>query len=1148
MRFARLKLQRYGRFEDCELEFRAGQPDLHIIYGANEAGKSTSLAAVSDLLFGFPLRSPYNFLFDYSLLRVGAVLEDGEQVLDCRRKKGTSGTLLDAGDAAIDEAPLLAMLKGQTRETFGLSFSLDQQALRSGGRAMVEARNDLGRTLFAAGSGLTGIADELKKLESEADAIWGPQAAARRTFTQAQRELVERTKVVRDAALKPKTWSDARAVRDRAAAALDTARDARDRVQSELSAVERIRRLAPRVRRRAEQQEELRSFADVTDLGKAREDSAEAVIRDADTAQRARAAAELLLRDAAERKAKVPADPAVLAEADEIDDLVSGSGADEKGARDIVRLEAEFAAAETAIQALRAEAGSNADAAPTRALAARLRELAKAHAESTAAMAQIAENRAELEERRRRAMAKLEAAGTDDAAEALVDAVDAARALGADADARCDAARRAMELAAAAAAAALDRLAPWTGSIDDLRRLPEVGAAEIAEARGALAEVEAEIRRETEQARRSREEAAAVSLEIDGIATGSVVSPEEIAAAQEERAARWSPIRSHALGGDPLPSAADAVAGFEASMARVDERMERRFALADASSRLSMLEQARASHGLQADQALARAADAGRRRDALSDRWTRRLAESGLPALEPARFDAWQVARAAAEDARNHHDRSVADAAALAARRDAARAALSAALGRPDSGAASALAPILAIAERRRREGEEAAQRRGLAQAERDQVENDAAALDRRARRIDATAAERAAAWAAALAGTGLELDVATSGAALDRIEELRAATDAQAQLRRRIDGIRRDARDHASRVHAVADRLGLPPSDPAKRLRALRERLGEARSAAKVVQSLELEEARRRREFDEADAGLRAAEAALAPIMADAAATDRAALTATIERSRARRFLSEALAETERGIVADGDGFALDDLVAAVAAVDHDELAGRVSSLHARRAELNAAVDEAATAHGDARRTFEMLDAGATSAADAAADAEQARSELEVLAEHYILKRAQAVTLKWAIEQYRERHQDPLLLRAGELFSVLTVGRYATLRVDTDGSTPRLLGMRDDRRTMVEIQNMSEGTTDQLFLALRLAALEQSVRSGIRLPFLADDLFVNFDDERAEAGFRVLADVARSTQVLFFTHHPHLVAIARAVVGAEMHSECVLG
>src|SRR3546814_10231016 len=107
------------------------------------------------------------------------------------------------------------------------------------------------------------------------------------------------------------------------------------------------------------------------------------------------------------------------------------------------------------------------------------------------------------------------------------------------------------------------------------------------------------------------------------------------------------------------------------------------------------------------------------------------------------------------------------------------------------------------------------------------------------------------------------------------------------------------------------------------------------------------------------------------------------------------------------------------------------------------------------------------------SSAVDAAADAEQARSELEVLAEDYILKRTQAVTLKWAIEKYRERHQDPLLLRAGEIFSTLAPGRYATLKVDTDAPSPRLLGMRDESLTMVEVDAVSEGTTDQLFLAL---------------------------------------------------------------------------
>src|SRR3546814_19211445 len=85
---------------------------------------------------------------------------------------------------------------------------------------------------------------------------------------------------------------------------------------------------------------------------------------------------------------------------------------------------------------------------------------------------------------------------------------------------------------------------------------------------------------------------------------------------------------------------------------------------------------------------------------------------------------------------------------------------------------------------------------------------------------------------------------------------------------------------------------------------------------------------------------------------------------------------------------------------------------------------QLNDEVATAASARAEARRVFAGLGAQSGSSADAASDAEQARAELAVLAEDFILKRTEAVTLRWAIEQYRERHQDPMLLRASELRS----------------------------------------------------------------------------------------------------------------------------
>ena len=112
MRINRLDLLRYGRFTNVSLPFPKANSDLHVIFGPNEAGKSTSLAAIEDLLFGIPHNSPYNFIHDYGTMRMGGTLEHEGKLLDVRRRKGNRDTLLapddnplPAGDSAL--APFL---------------------------------------------------------------------------------------------------------------------------------------------------------------------------------------------------------------------------------------------------------------------------------------------------------------------------------------------------------------------------------------------------------------------------------------------------------------------------------------------------------------------------------------------------------------------------------------------------------------------------------------------------------------------------------------------------------------------------------------------------------------------------------------------------------------------------------------------------------------------------------------------------------------------------------------------------------------------------------------------------------------------------------------------------------------------------------
>ncbi|MGK0481305.1 MAG: hypothetical protein ACJAQ3_001278, partial [Planctomycetota bacterium] len=88
------------------------------------------------------------------------------------------------------------------------------------------------------------------------------------------------------------------------------------------------------------------------------------------------------------------------------------------------------------------------------------------------------------------------------------------------------------------------------------------------------------------------------------------------------------------------------------------------------------------------------------------------------------------------------------------------------------------------------------------------------------------------------------------------------------------------------------------------------------------------------------------------------------------------------------------------------------------------------------------------------------------------------------------------------------------------------------MVARRPDGR-QVGVDEMSSGTCDQLYLALRVASVEHMLKTVEPMPFIADDLFVNFDDERTEAALRVLAELSKSTQVIVFSHHASVVDTA---------------
>jgi uncharacterized protein YhaN len=159
-------------------------------------------------------------------------------------------------------------------------------------------------------------------------------------------------------------------------------------------------------------------------------------------------------------------------------------------------------------------------------------------------------------------------------------------------------------------------------------------------------------------------------------------------------------------------------------------------------------------------------------------------------------------------------------------------------------------------------------------------------------------------------------------------------------------------------------------------------------------------------------------------------------------------------------------------------------------------------------------------------------------------LTQRYADLALQEVVLRQAIDLYRDRNQGPILDRAKALFAQLTDGVYSGLRADVDDKDNAILIAEHSTRGSLEIEALSDGTVDPLYLALRLAAVQEHNATTEPLPFVADDLLLSLDNTRAKSTLRALGTLAETSQVLFFTHHEHMVALAWASLPSAILTE----
>ncbi len=187
--------------------------------------------------------------------------------------------------------------------------------------------------------------------------------------------------------------------------------------------------------------------------------------------------------------------------------------------------------------------------------------------------------------------------------------------------------------------------------------------------------------------------------------------------------------------------------------------------------------------------------------------------------------------------------------------------------------------------------------------------------------------------------------------------------------------------------------------------------------------------------------------------------------------------------------------------------------------------------------------RDFQAM-AGDDKASNLVQAGQQTLAHVRSLAQRYMRARFASRILRDEIEAFRRRHRDPILARAAVYFQRLTCSSMGGVETDfDDADQPVLVGVRSSGERL-RVEAMSSGTRDQLYLALRLATLDHYLDSAEALPFIVDDILIQFDDERAAATLEALAEFSRRTQVVLFTHHgrDRAQALALAERGAPIY------
>lgn len=1153
MRIDTFDLRAFGPFTAKTLDLSKGAHGLHVVFGQNEAGKSSALRALGAALFGIHSRTTDKFLHDYSALRLAMALRNakGEEISFVRRK-AQSKSLWDAEEsAALPDDALRPFLGGIQAEEFERVFALDHVRLRDGSDGLLAAAEGADAAIVGAALGLNDLRAVREAIEMDASELFAPRGT-KRTINAGIAEWKRYQKDLRERSLSAHAWTEARRGLERCERQRDEAVAREKELRRRHGELEFVKRNRARVARLAAPRAKLEELAGVPDLQSdfaARRLEADSALREAvvllgqsqQEEERRKRELELLRRDFT-----------LIDREEEIRELRDLSVESAKGVRDRDRLRAKADSASTECDRLAAELGLAVPVTVATLEGLRLalgseercEELVREHTRITTARKGVERSLGNLGRDRAACAERLAAPEESVDAAPLASAVTAALKLGSP-DEELAALRAGLEELDRTLTQGLERLSGFSGDVEKLEASPVPGPESLAKFGQRFREIDEEER----DARRKREELQARSsqtdAEIDRLSLQEAVpSEDDLTNLRTRRDKQWRLVRKAWLDGANVDAEArelDAdrplVESFGRSIEQGDEVGDRMRRASERVVQQAELHRQRE----QLERELAEREDAVRnleeRRETLERAWRDAWKGSGLEVRDPASMKdmlAERLQLIELAEGRRRQSRKVADVVERMAAAHSDLAAAMAATGAPVSSGTRepALAPMLQLAEERRDVLTKALEARRLDEQNLARIDREVGEEQSKQDELKTERNDWRTAFDAATRGLprreGDPPDDITR--VLRHVRTLVTHWDEVGYLRDRIEKIDGDAASLERQLQAfrAAHAADLPAEAPAAtiaRLVALLEETKRDRQAYDIA-AKQLEEAEEQRK--NAEAAVAVANQKLGDLADEAGAASIGELPELERRAEEKRRFRDELERIRNDLLDEGCGIEeTENRVAAQAGV---EIEAELNPLEAELERVSEDADSKREAAAQARLEVEAMN-GETGAAEMAEKAAGVAARLRDDVERYARLVLSSRLLSSAVERFRERNEAPMLRYASRHIAGITHGRYRRVETDIDGKgQPHFLVREASDGPAKLLDALSDGTRDQLYLALVLGSLEHRIESGAEpMPLVLDDVLVHFDDERSMASLEALAEFSRTTQVLLFTHHARI-------------------